>query len=88
MVIIKFFIISCSSDAMPEPLFVWGEGGKGSMPTTREETENRITACQEKTKCRNCDAQIHYINLTRSRAAGTEYDKAYSRKIGRPKKTS
>jgi len=85
---IAFFVISCSADAMPEPLFIWGEGGKGSMPTTRDEAETRITACQEKTGCLVCDAQIHNIHLVRSRAVGTKYNEEYSRTLGRPIKIS
>lgn len=88
MPIIKFYIISCSADVRcPEPLFVWGEGGDHSMPTTREEAEGRVTACQKKTECPKCDAEIHHIYLSRSRAPGIPYVQEYSRKMGRPKKT-
>lgn len=84
---IRFFIISCSSGVRcPEPLFVWGEGADHSMPTTRWEAEGRITACQKKEKCLKCDAQIHRIYLSRSRAPGIPYIQEYSRKIGRPRK--
>jgi hypothetical protein len=84
---IRFFIISCSSDGLPEPLFVWGEGGDHSMPTTREEAERRITICQEKIECALCDAQIHQIRLVRLRAVGVKYNEEYSRTLGRHKLT-
>ena len=71
---IRFFIISCSADAMPEPLFIWGEGGHGSMPTSRDEAEIRVENCREKTRCANCDAQIHHLNLMRTHKPGVAYD--------------
>ena len=71
---IAFFVISCSADAMPEPLFVWGEGDDHSMPTTHDEAERRITICQEKIGCVVCDAQIHHLNLVRTHKMGVAYD--------------
>jgi hypothetical protein len=93
---IRFFIISCSSDGLPEPLFIWGEGADHSMPTTREEAEVRVMRCRETIGCKICDAEIHRINLVRSRASGVPYTEEYSRKIGvlkrikpgRPRKTT
>lgn len=74
MPVIKFYIISCSSDGLPEPLFVWGEGDDHSMPTTHGEAERRIMICQEKIGCALCDAQIHHLNLIRSHKPGLPYD--------------
>ncbi len=85
MLTIRFFVISCSSDGMPEPLFVWGESDDHSMPTTREEAERRIAICQESMGCALCDAQVHQLRLVRSRAAGVKYDEEYSRTLGKQK---
>jgi len=67
---IKCFVISCSSDAELDArkLYVWG-GYKHIrwLPETAGEAKKQIIECKKEYKCEICDAQIHPLELERTR---------------------
>lgn len=68
---IKFFVISCSSDALDidaRRLYVWGElDFIRWLPQTEAEAKKRIAECQKKKRCEVCDAEIHNCTITRTK---------------------
>lgn len=68
---IKFFVISCSSDVPTDArsLYVWGEGQAAPwLPDTIREAGRRIRRCKMKTGCTECDAEIHEVEINRTKA--------------------
>ena len=62
--------ISCSSDEEVDirRLFVWGELGSARwLPITKEEAKRRMLKCREREKCNHCDAQIHRVEISRTK---------------------
>jgi hypothetical protein len=53
------------------------------MSDSREEIENRLTACQEKNQCKFCNAQIHLQHLTRTHKVGVGYDDTQRHRVGK-----
>jgi hypothetical protein len=73
---IRLYAISCSSmvELNVTKLFVWG----GSpyccwLPQTEEEALKQINACRKKHKCIYCDAEIHIVEVDRTRKTYKQY---------------
>lgn len=68
---IKSYAISCSSDVQMDArsLYVWGElGAAHCLPESAKEARRRVLECRKKMKCAECDAEIHVVEIERSRA--------------------
>ena len=65
----QFFVISCSSDGDVNQrfLYIHGERNHQSLPTTWSEAKKRLVDCRDKTKCNECDAEIHQCSITRGK---------------------
>lgn len=67
---LKRYTISCSSDGEVnvQALYVWGQFGvKTWLPITKREAEKMILMCLGENKCSHCDAQVHLVEIKRTR---------------------
>jgi hypothetical protein len=64
-------VISCSADNPDmdsRNLYVWGEcDAVRWFPDTNREAIRRIALCKSKTQCVHCDAEIHRIEIKRTK---------------------
>lgn len=67
---LKRYAVSCSSDGEVnvQALYVWGQfGTKTCLPITKREAEKMILVCLGENKCGHCDAQVHLIEVKRTK---------------------
>jgi len=67
---INAIIISCSSDAELDArrLFLWGAGKYAKwLPDSIHEAKKRIIQCRIEHKCACCDAEIHKVEIERTK---------------------
>jgi len=67
---ISAIIISCSSDADLDSrrLFLWGAGKYAKwLPDSMSEAKKRVIQCKRECGCDYCDAEIHKIELDRTK---------------------
>lgn len=67
---IIIYPISCSSEGELDArkLYVWGEWDKAKwLPLTKGEAQRRIELCRKENKCKTCDAQVHRVEIQRTK---------------------
>jgi hypothetical protein len=68
---VKGYVISCSSDGEVDArnLYLWGEMPHARwFAETSKEAKRRVEWCRKEYKCAECDAQVHAIEISRTRS--------------------